>query len=250
MYISLSLLSSHHHKIYKYVAFPPFSEAIKMSETATLDGIVTETEQVEVLDNPDIPKKTSSRNNKQISPKALSGKEWGSVIEQNMDRLAKECNIIGSFYFGNNHQLIEELIQDYLVKLVISGADYDDSKASVITYLGRGFEYHCRDYLRRIKANEKALDCIKSEKLQNGEVYFMEPPDEEPCEQERVDMVMKCMSILKKEKYQKVLHLVYWEKLSYEEIGQITGMSLGAVKGTLGTAKKAFKKSYRSMQKS
>ena len=99
-----------------------------------------------------------------------------------------------------------------------------------------------KTWLYRIAVNESLTQLRKRRDTAELEEYTATIGDCQPSIVERL-AVQAAMAALKSE-HRAVLVLFYWERLSYEEIGQVLGISLSAAKMRLHRAREEFRRRY------
>ena len=99
-------------------------------------------------------------------------------------------------------------------------------------------------------AHNKAINFVKKQKRYilcvPPEQMHVEDFEEEKRKQRQAQFIKECFQRLKP-RHSMVLELQYYQKRSYKEIAEITGMSMGAVESILVRAKRECKKIMESM---
>jgi RNA polymerase sigma-70 factor (ECF subfamily) len=128
-----------------------------------------------------------------------------------------------------NSNLTEEITQEVFLRIYRDREQYVPT-ASFRTYLFTIARNLCLDHLRSAKSKEVLLDADQLAQLESVD----EAPTFERAEKEQIE---DCLKQLKVEEKECLLHRTVSE-LSYEEICEVTGLSLAAVKTHIFRGKK------------
>ena len=128
-------------------------------------------------------------------------------------------------------QIAEDISQDVFVYLLVKPEQYD-------------FKYSLKTYLYMI-AKCRAINYIKRESKISHMTETIDIPDSKELEdlvfsKNISENVRKTINKLK-QSYQLIIYLVDFEGMSYNEVAQIMGKSLGQVKSTLYNARQQLK---------
>lgn len=153
------------------------------------------------------------------------------------------CNEKLIFYinrFINNLDISEEIAADCFVELVVHPKRFK-YRSSILTYLLSIAHNKCVNYIRRnSKYKSVSLDeivCISDE---------YKAFEDKIIENERYKMLNIALDDLKEE-YREVLHLLYFEELSYEEIAKIMKKSVKQIDNYCYRGKISLKKKLDEM---
>lgn len=180
-------------------------------------------------------------SDKQLVEKILKGntEAFGLVIK-NTERLVTQM----IFKMISNSEDRKDLAQEVYLKAYkkLSGFKFD---AKLSTWVAQICYHTCLDYLRKKKI-VLSSNLYEDEASQTGLVHFFNMPSDGGTTNDSI--LQKDLSILLKIEIDKLapihrtlITLYHNEELSYEEIGQITGLPAGTVKSYLFRARKALK---------
>lgn len=154
-----------------------------------------------------------------------------------------ECNERLIFYinrFINNLDISEEIAADCFVSLVICPKKFK-FKSSVLTYLFSIAHNKCVNYFRR---NSSVRIVPLDDYLKISDEY--KAFEEKIIADEEYKMLNIALNELKKE-YREVLHLLYYEELSYKEIAKIMNKSEKQIDNYCYRGKISLKKKLEEM---
>ena len=123
-----------------------------------------------------------------------------------------------------NRELAEEIVQDSFVLLWNNAHTFDPSRGSAMAWLARIVRNRCIDLIRR-RGRETPLD--------HTSIEGWEDPGSSPADLAALSSDARrlhhCLDELE-ESPRKVLRLVYYEGMTYEEVAVHLGVPLGTVK--------------------
>jgi len=142
-----------------------------------------------------------------------------------------------------NHTEADEAAQDIFVKAYRSLPKFKGNSA-FSTWLYRITTNHCLDVLRkRTRRKTYSLDALLEEEGDQVHGLFASAP-QAASRMENRDLAGKILSTLP-EDYRTILTLREAEGLEYQEIAEVLGCSLDAVKGRLSRARKQLQENLR-----
>ena len=123
-----------------------------------------------------------------------------------------------------NRELAEEIVQDSFVLLWNNAHTFDPSRGSAMAWLARIVRNRCIDLIRR---------CGRETPLDHASIEGWEDPGSSPADLAALSSdarrLHNCLGELE-ESPRKVLMLVYYEGMTYEEVAVHLGAPLGTVK--------------------
>jgi RNA polymerase sigma factor (sigma-70 family) len=138
--------------------------------------------------------------------------------------------LLKSMGAGANRSEAEEITQEALIKVWNKAASFNNSKASVNTWIFTIARNTRIDFIRRNERNERKIAI---------EDIWHEPESPEPLvdlQQRRAEQVIKqAMATLPDEQVQ-VLHKAFMEGKSHNEVAEELGLPLGTVKSRIRLA--------------
>lgn len=164
------------------------------------------------------------------------------AFEQLIIRYEKKIYSI-CFYFLKNREDAEDAAQEIILKLYKKLGSFRN-EASFSTWMNYVASNTCRDYLRKRKRN-KVLYLDDDIQTEDGRIS-RELPSEESTPEERVEnkelgALMQDTIAKLKEDHREILLMREYQELSYEEIAEILGISVGTVKSRIYRARKDLK---------
>jgi RNA polymerase sigma-70 factor (ECF subfamily) len=152
------------------------------------------------------------------------------------------------FSMLSNHTDAEEAAQDVFVK-VYQSLNKFKGDSSFSTWLYRITANHCLDVLRkRNRRKNVSLDAMVEQEGSQIQKLFATPglADTQLENRQLADKILSTLS----EDHRHILTLREAEGLEYQEIAEVLGCSLDAVKGRLARARKQLQGNLRHIQKS
>ncbi len=146
-----------------------------------------------------------------------------------------------------NHTDAEEAAQDIFVKVYQSLAKFKGD-SSFSTWLYRITANHCLDVLRkRNRRKNVSLESLVEQEGSQIQKLFATPAlaDSQLENHQLADKILSTLS----EDHRQILTLREAEGLEYQEIADVLGCSLDAVKGRLARARKQLRENLRHIQK-
>ncbi len=117
-------------------------------------------------------------------------------------------------------------------------------KSSFSTWLYRIAANHCLDVLRKAKRRPESLEALLEKDGDKVESLFaVEPAVSDSGSADRVTALLACLS----EKSREILILREMQELSYQEIAEVLGCSLDAVKARLKRARQELESGMRHL---
>ena len=170
------------------------------------------------------------------SPLKTEKAEWerSTALEYLMRRFGDQV-LRWAYYFLRDRHLAEDAAQEVFLR-VYKGLDSFRQESAYLTWIYRITANLCRDYLR--SASFRHLipwgDLQSLEKLGGKTDRLLEEVEGGEIFREVMDLPLP---------YRLVVALHYWQGLSVEEIGQLTGLKEGNVRTRLSRARAMLKKS-------
>jgi len=155
------------------------------------------------------------------------------------------------FRFVGNSSVAEELVQEIFFKIYKAAPTYEP-RGRFTTYLYRVATNHCLNEVRRVDYKEH-FDSLDQPKF-NNEYGGLELPDNQPSAdklywaQTMAGKIQEFLADLP-DKQRAALLLNRLEALSYQEIADVLGVSVGAVKSLLHRAKNTLRDRLEGWQK-
>ncbi len=138
----------------------------------------------------------------------------------------------------NDRNSAEEVMQEVFVKVYIQAKRYRP-EAKFSTYLFRIATNHCLNYIRDEHLSLKGN--ISEFNEQNVPRFYQERgPEEEAWQNERKRILLEALSELP-ENQRSAMVLLTYNDMSYEEIAQVIGCSVKAVKSLLHRARETLR---------
>jgi RNA polymerase sigma-70 factor (ECF subfamily) len=167
---------------------------------------------------------------------------YGDLVRQYHKRVIGYC-----FSMLSNHTDAEEAAQDIFVKVYQSLAKFKGD-SSFSTWLYRITANHCLDILRkRNRRKNVSLESLVEQEGSQIQKLFATPALAD-TQLENHQLAGKILSTLSEE-HRNILTLREAEGLEYQEIAEVLGCSLDAVKGRLARARKQLRENLRHIQK-
>lgn len=151
---------------------------------------------------------------------------------RNIIELYKDSLIFFVNRYVHDYDAAEDIAEDAFVQLIIHRHRYN-FKTSLKTYLFTIGRNKAISYLRH--ASRRADVSVESIEVPDGECL------EEKLLLEERKLALHCALDELKEEYRVVLHLIYFEDMSYEEAGRVMKKSLKQVTNLVYRAKKALR---------
>lgn len=163
--------------------------------------------------------------------------------------------------FGLIIKNTEKLVAQIVCKLISSPEDRKDIaqdiylkawkklpgfrfESKLATWIGQISYTTCIDHLRKKKLllpGNSYVDDKKEDELETHKLQPFDPSDEDTITERELSLILKTEIEKLPPVYKTMIALFHQEELSYEEIGQVTGMPAGTVKSYLFRARKALK---------
>lgn len=146
------------------------------------------------------------------------------------------------FYLSSNKSIAEELSQDVFLKVYLNINKFQ-GKSSFKTWIYRIAKNTYIDYVRKDSKYETTwLDEVE-------ELHSPLPNPEEKILQDcQKENILEILSQLK-EKYRNLIILRDMQNFTYQEISDITGLSLSNVKVGIYRARKQFQEKYKRLER-
>lgn len=183
-----------------------------------------------------------------VSTKKNTTKEWNDhliKLSKHQDREAFKAlfehfspllknYFIGKYPTQSSYQMIEELIQEVMIKVWQKSSSYDPSKAAASTWIFTLARNTRIDMLRRQNkyANTTSIETedIWEDTTENGPYTFLTHKRDESLIKEKV--------LALPQEQQTVIRKVYMEAKSHTEVATELGLPLGTVKSRVRLAQK------------
>jgi RNA polymerase sigma-70 factor, ECF subfamily len=123
-----------------------------------------------------------------------------------------------------NRELAEEIVQDSFVLVWRNAHTFDPSRGAAMAWLGRIVRNRCIDVIRQ-RGRETPLDPASIERLEDP----VSSPADLAALSSDARRLHHCLEELE-ENPRKVLKLVYYEGMTYDEVAARLGVPLGTVK--------------------
>jgi len=149
------------------------------------------------------------------------------------------------FKIVKNEELAKDLTQEVLTKIISNIHQYDEDHVFG-GWVYRIAVHHAIDHLRKRKLKTVSLDHpLNKAKAFTAKASLSSSPSP-PEHPFSTDLYNEVEAILKAlpETYRNILVMYYFKEMSYKEIAQEIGMSMGTVKSQLHRAKKKFTELY------
>ncbi|MEQ1876011.1 MAG: RNA polymerase sigma factor [Bdellovibrionia bacterium] len=146
----------------------------------------------------------------------------------------KEAIMSFVYQMVRNSNLAEELTQEVFLRVYRDRQKYE-ATAGFRTYVFTIARNLCLDHLRSPKSKEEFLEDYQIEAIEGDS-----EADQALLQRTDRSQIEECLEKLKPEQKECLLHRTVSE-MSYEEIGQVTGLSLPAVKTHIFRGKEALK---------
>jgi RNA polymerase sigma-70 factor (ECF subfamily) len=194
-----------------------------------------------------ITEKAINRN-MTVETKKSTTKEWNDhlvILGTRQDRAAFKAlfdhfspllknYFIGKYPTQSSYQMIEELIQEVMIKVWQKAASYDPAKAAASTWIFTLARNTRIDMLRRQNkyANTTSIETeeIWEDTTENGPYTFLT--------QKRDESLIKEKLLALPDEQQVVIRKVYMEAKSHTEVATELGLPLGTVKSRVRLAQK------------
>jgi RNA polymerase sigma-70 factor (ECF subfamily) len=132
----------------------------------------------------------------------------------------------------------EDVLQEALVTAFLALASFR-GESSIYTWLYRILVNKCRDYLRSSRSKGRQIDLIDPFTIQ---IEDKNAVVEKNHELEERSSYLKEKIVSMNAKYRNILMLRYYDDLSYQEIAELLGVSLGTVKSRLFKARELLRR--------
>ncbi|MCS7086283.1 MAG: sigma-70 family RNA polymerase sigma factor [Bacteroidia bacterium] len=174
----------------------------------------------------------------------------GKAFENLMQKYRKSVYYL-VFKIVRNAEDAEDLTQDTFVK-AYSFIHKFDSKFAFSTWLFKIATNNCIDFIRRRKMQTLPLNAPQNPNDASSPVLQLQDrgpiPSDSLVLKERREHLMFAIDRLP-ERYRKLLHLRYFDELSYEEVAQRLGVPMGTIKAQLHRARELLFSEMAALQK-
>ena len=176
---------------------------------------------------------------KKLIARILDGdhEAFGTLITEHERAVYRLC-----LRMTGNQQDAEDLSQEAFLK-AWRGLRFFSFESTFSTWLHRLATNVCIDHLRKQKRRPAVSLTMQEEEELGFELEVPDPeplPEEQLLHEERKEQITAAMSMLDEE-FRTVLYWRVVEELSYEEVGEITGLKAGTVKSRLARARLKLK---------
>ena len=151
----------------------------------------------------------------------------------------RESLIFFIYRYIGDIETAEDIAEDVFVELIIHPYRYD-FKASLKTYIFSIGRNKAVDYIRK-RSRLSFMDESTFEFADFADTADVKSLEQQVIDDERLRRVCEVMGQIKKE-YRVALHLVYFEELSYEEVGRIMKKSRKQVENLIYRGKNAIRR--------
>jgi RNA polymerase sigma-70 factor (ECF subfamily) len=145
-------------------------------------------------------------------------------------------------YFGNQPE-VADIAQDAMIKLFLHIGEFR-WRSTFKTWVYRVVTNVCLDHLRQRKAYLVSLDGPNEDGRPMLELPEEEPGPEDMAEREQLREILADILRTLPHDHRVILVLRDMEELSYEEIAEVLGCSLGTVKSRLARARDALRRKF------
>ncbi len=149
--------------------------------------------------------------------------------------------LVGGYYRGD----VEDLAQELFVKIHRAIGSFDFNRGvKFSTWLFTSVKNLCYDYLRKKRLQTESLDSLtQSQRSERAEIPLESgetAPPSKLTDSELGEKISEAVGSLPRDQ-RLVFVLREYQSFSYEDIGQVTGASIGTVKSRLFRAKEALR---------
>ncbi|MBO8138731.1 MAG: sigma-70 family RNA polymerase sigma factor [Desulfotomaculum sp.] len=150
-----------------------------------------------------------------------------------------------AYRFMGNHADACDLAQEAFIR-IYQGLPNFRGDSSLMTWIYHITANVCRDELRR-RQKKQTLSLDEDHNDKDNMPPILSLPSDEPGPEEEIErmeirkQVEQCLNMLSDE-HRLILIMREMQQLSYEEISEVLGCSLGTVKSRLSRARAAFKR--------
>lgn len=154
------------------------------------------------------------------------------IIHTHQDKIYKTC--LG---FTGNTEEAKDLLQEVCINLWL-GLEKFRQNANISTWIYRVTVNTCLMYKRKRKINTVALSTVKELPIEQAEGIDAD---------QKVKLLQYFISALPEK--ERIIIILYLENLSYEEIAEVTGISINYIGVKINRIKKLLTKKFENHKK-